>query len=94
MGWLPIMEKGKRGACHRDWPLFYMNDFSQLGLVVSHLSQALAVLHADGFTVHEEEDGSLVEIIDKGQLSGILQTLAEHNLSCEMSDVVSCVYQG
>ncbi|MDD2462380.1 MAG: hypothetical protein PHI97_00120 [Desulfobulbus sp.] len=94
VGWLPIMEKGKPGACHRDWPLFYMNDFSKLGLVVTQLAEALAALRAGGFTVHETVEGSLVEIDEQNQLCKILQVLAQHDLSCEMSDQVSCVYQG
>jgi hypothetical protein len=88
------MEKGKRGGCQRDWPLFYMNDFSKLGLVVSRLADALSVLRAGGFSVHEEEDGGIVEVAHQEQLAGILQTLAQHDLNCEMSDLVSCVYQG
>ena len=42
MGQLPIMERGKPVACHTDWPLFYMNDFSRLGLVVPHLVRMIA----------------------------------------------------
>lgn len=94
MGWLPILEKGKKGGCHRDWPLFYMNDFSKLGLVVHQMAEALAALRGGGFTIHEEEDASLVEITDQGQLSRVMQTLTQHDLQFEMSDVVSCVYQG
>ncbi|MGE4558776.1 MAG: hypothetical protein AB7E77_01120 [Desulfobulbus sp.] len=94
MGWLPIMEKGQRGACHRDWPLFYMNDFSRLGLVVSRLAEALSALRDGGFTVYEEEGGALVEVGEQGQLGRIFQALARRDLAFEMSDVVSCVYQG
>ena len=35
MSLLPLMEKGKPMAGHADWPLFYMNDFSRLGIVVT-----------------------------------------------------------
>ena len=94
MGWLPIIQQGKRGGCHRNWPLFYMNDFSRLGLVVAHMAEALALLRRGGFTVHEEEDGALVEIGDQGALRRILQAFDQEKLFCEMSDVVSCVYQG
>ncbi len=94
MGWLPLLEKGRKGGCHRDWPLFYMNDFSKLGLVVNKMVETKAALRAGGFTVHEEEDASLVEITEQGQLGQIMQTLTLHNVGFEMSDVVSCVYQG
>jgi hypothetical protein len=71
-----------------------MNDFSKLGLVVSHLAQTLAVLRAGGFTVRGESDWPLVEIADQGQISGIIKILEKNDLNCEMSDLVSCVYQG
>lgn len=94
MGCLPIMEKGKPVACHRDWPLFYMNDFSRLGLVVNRLAEALTVLRSGGFTVHEQESRPQVEIADREQLAEVLGALSRHGLNCEMSDLVSCVYQG
>ena len=94
MGWLPIMEKGKPVACHREWPLFYMNDFSRLGLVVIHLDQALVLLNANGFTVVDDNDTPLVEIANQGQLAGVVQSLARNGFTCEVSDLVSCVYQG
>nr|WP_321464512.1 hypothetical protein [uncultured Desulfobulbus sp.] len=94
MGWLPIMEKGKKGGCQSDWPLFYMNDFSKLGLVVPQLAETLAALRGSGFTVLEEDHGPLVEITGQGHLGRLLQTLRGHHLHFEMSDLVSCVYQG
>ena len=88
-----MMEKGKPVACQRDWPMFYMNDFSRLGLVVSRLAEAVAVLRAAGFTVSEEEAAG-VEIADQGQLTRALELLGAHGQHCEMSDLISCVYQG
>jgi hypothetical protein len=88
------MEKGKPVACHRDWPLFYMNDFSRLGLVVSNLTRVLAQLRTDGFTVIDDSDLPLVEISQLGQLAGVVQSLTRSGLSCEVSDLVSCAYQG
>lgn len=94
MGWLPIVNKGKKGGCHGDWPLFYMNDFSQLGLVVPKMAATLAALRSGGFTIHEREDASLVEITDQGQLRHLMRILTQQRLPFEISDVVSCVYQG
>ena len=88
-----MMEKGKPVTCQRDWPMFYMNDFSRLGLVVNRLAEAVAVLRAAGFTVLEEEAAG-VEIADQGQLGRVLALLGAHGHSCEMSDLISCVYQG
>ena len=88
-----MMEKGKPVACQRDWPMFYMNDFSRLGLVVNRLAEAVALLRVAGFTVSEEEAAG-VEIADQRHLTRALELLGAHGHSCEMSDLISCVYQG
>ncbi len=92
MGRLPMMEKGKPAACHADWPLFYMNDFSRLGLVVNRLPQAVAALEASGYRVRD--NGSTLQIDNLEQLTGVFAVLAEHQVEYEISDLVSCVYQG
>jgi len=92
MGLLPITEKGKPRACHADWPLFYMNDFSRLGLVVTRLAEAVAVLEANGYRI--TDSGCALEIDNLEQLTGVFATLLEHRVEYELSDVVSCVYQG
>jgi len=94
MGLLPIMEKGKPVACHKDWPLFYMNDFSRMGLVVARLAEALTVLRTSGYTVHEDDRGLLLAIDSREQLPAVFNVLAEHKVECELADLVSCVYQG
>jgi hypothetical protein len=94
MGLLPITEKGKPVTCQADWPLFYMNDFSRLGLVVNQLSEAVTALQMSGFTVHEDERGVLLDISGSDPLNKVFQTLASHHLEYETADLVSCVYQG
>ena len=92
MGLIPMMEKGKPRAGHTDWPLFYMNDFSRMGLVVTRLAEAVAALEASGYRV--VDSGCALEVDNLEQLTGVLATLSAHRLEYEMSDVVSCVYQG
>ena len=94
MGVLPIMEKGARVSCHADWPLFYMNDFSRLGLVVGRLSQALSVLRQGGYRVLETLQGSAVRIDNSDQVIGIVEMLASYQVESEIADLVSCAYQG
>lgn len=94
MGLLPMMEKGKPVSCQSDWPLFYMNDFSRLGLVVSRLDEAVSALRSCGYTVVDDERGSMVAIDGQGQLSAIVQALTARAIGCETADLVSCVYQG
>ena len=92
MGLLPIMEKGKPLAGHADWPLFYMNDFSRLGLVVAHLASAVAVLEASGYRVLDH--GRALQFDNRDQLVEIFTALSAHQVDYEVSDLVGCVYQG
>ena len=92
MGLIPITEKGKPVVCQADWPLFYMNDFSRLGIMVTGLAQAVEVLETSGYRVLDN-DGTL--LVDTGeQLTGVFAALSAHQLEYELTDLVSCVYQG
>ncbi len=94
MGLLPMKERGKQVACHLDWPLFYMNDFSQMGLVVDKLDQAVQVLENNGYRVVSNAQGSALEVINREQLTAIFDTLTKHQVDFETADLISCVYQG
>ena len=94
MGLLPMMEKGARIACHADWPLFYMNDFSRLGVVVGQLSQAVSVLQQGGFRLLDTVQGVSVVTGNSEQVSQVLQALTSHQIEFELADLVSCAYQG
>jgi len=94
MGLFPITEKGKPLSCQADWPLFYMNDFSRLGLVVTNLDATVAALKDSGYQIHENEQGCLLEVDSKDQLSRAFNTLTGRRLPYELADLVSCVYQG
>ena len=92
MSLVPIMEKGKTMAGHTGWPLFYMNDFSRLGLVVTELAQAVAVLEVGGYRVLD--NGRMLQVDNVDQLAAIFALLSEHQVAYELSDLISCVYQG
>lgn len=94
MGALPIIERGKQVACHADWPLFYMNDFSRLGLVVNGLPEAAQALEAGGYQFRQDVQGLSVEIDGQQQLLKVFTLLQEHRVEYEITDLVSCVYQG
>lgn len=94
MGMLPMIAKGKQMVGHADWPLFYMNDFSRLGLVVSGLPEAAHALETGGYRFRQDGHGMIVEITDQKQLTDMLAVLREHQVEYELSDLVSCVYQG
>lgn len=92
MSLLPIMEKGKPIAGHADWPLFYMNDFSRLGIVVTDLAQVVAVLKASGYRVLD--NGRALQVDNADHLVAVFAALSEHKVAYELSDLISCVYQG
>ncbi|MBV5319297.1 MAG: hypothetical protein JZU50_16020 [Desulfobulbaceae bacterium] len=92
MGLLPITEKGKPVACQSDWPLFYMNDFSRLGIVVTGLAQAVEALETSGYRVLDNDGALLVDI--GAELTGVFTALSAHRVEYELTDLVSCVYQG
>jgi hypothetical protein len=89
---LPIMEKGKPMVGHADWPLFYMNDFSRMGIVVTELPQAVTVLEASGYRVLD--NGRTLQVDNVGQLAAVFAALSAHQVEYELSDLISCVYQG
>ena len=94
MGTLTMIAKENQMDNHADWPLFYMNDFSRLGLVVSGLPEATQALKTGGYRFKQDVKGVAIEITGREQLSEILAVLQEHQVGYELSDLVHCVYQG
>lgn len=94
----PCGNNGERGrensTLARPLPVFYMSDYSVLGLRVDPLEAALQALGEAGFSVVNEA-GDLELVLDHaGYLEGIVQRLREKGVECEIGDVVGCVYQG
>lgn len=94
MGVLPIIEQGSTLACRGDWPVFYMNDFSRLGLRVSRIDQAMSALRAEGYETLVDGRFAAVTITGYDQVAAILNILTEYAVAAETADLISCVYQG
>lgn len=94
MGMLPITEQGKPVACHQQWPLYYMGDFSRLGLVVGRLDEVLETLKVGGFRVLNGEAGYAVAIDGPEQVEAIFSALRAAQVPFEVADLISCAYQG
>lgn len=94
MGVLPMIEQGTALDCGGDWPVFYMNDFSRLGLRVSRMDQAVSVLQAEGYETLADDRFAAVTIAGFDQVAAIVQILKEHAVAAETADLISCVYQG
>jgi hypothetical protein len=106
MGRMPILaqnrdcsggDQQRRRGCYRiarPLPVFYMADYSVLGLLVDKLEEAVRVLGENKFSVSEENNDIEVSIDHPTQLQGIVQLLTENGVGCELADVVSGIYQG
>ena len=62
MAQITVRQRGVLAQCTRDWPLFYMNDFSRLGLLVDDLSLADGVLAQAGYSIEEGEHEIHVQV--------------------------------
>ena len=103
---IPVLAKGRKtsdknpalgsesSALARPLPIFYMSDYSVLGLRVDRLDEAVRVIEKAGFSVVNDV-GDLEVVIDHvSRLEEIVQLLKQNGIECEVADVVSCVYQG
>ncbi len=94
MGMFTIMEKDAPCDDVIDWPLFYMNDFSVLGVLVGDLGRATQVLEADGYRIVRSRCSAKVVIDNHRRLQKIYEILQVNGVSYESADLVSCAYQG
>ncbi len=94
MGTLTVVEKGADCQDAIDYPLFYMNDFSHLGLRVESLARALDALEADGYPVDRNRCSANVEFENRDRFKNIFLTLTRHEIEHTMTDLVGCAYQG
>jgi hypothetical protein len=94
MGSLTVVEKGVDCYDVIDWPLFYMNDFSVLGLRVERFARALDVLEADGYHVVRQACSATVDFDNRDHFKNIFDTLTRHRIAHGMSDLAGCAYQG
>lgn len=81
-------------ALARPLPIFYMSDYSVLGLRVDRLDEAVRVIEKAGFSFVNDA-GDLEVVIDHvSRLEEIVHLLKQNGIECDLADVVSCVYQG
>ncbi|NLZ17684.1 MAG: hypothetical protein GX087_08145 [Desulfobulbaceae bacterium] len=96
MAQITVRQKGILAQCTRDWPLFYMNDFSRIGLLVDDLNRADAVLLEAGYSIEPGEYE--IYVAAQGDTSAqVLQMVAllqNQRMEVEIADLINCVYQG
>jgi hypothetical protein len=106
MGKMPILEKDKCLSCKahgqpgqscalaRPLPVFYMSDYSVLGLLVDKLEEAVRALRKNEFVVLDESGDLEVTLDGPGHLQKAIQLLNANGIGWEISDVISGIYQG
>ncbi len=94
MGTLQFVEKGAMLAEAVDMPLFYMNDYSVLGVVVEKLSLAAEVLEENGYQIFPQKKGLIIRFDDARQRGAIFSVLSRRQIDYTLTDLVSCAYQG
>jgi hypothetical protein len=97
MSILPVLQQGSdRAVCISNdaLPVFYMSDYSVLGLLVANLDGARQVLADHKFAVTDKSDHLEVNIDRAAQMREITTLLDQNGINCGLSDIVDQVYQG
>lgn len=96
MARITVRQQGVLPQCSRDWPLFYMNDFSRLGLLVQDLHRADTVLREAGYSVEPGEWEFYLTVREDAapQMLQVMTLLQGQGVGVDIADLVSCVYQG
>ena len=97
MGALPVLQQGSRAPfCLLDHslPLFYMNDYSVLGLLVSDLDVTYQVLVNQNLAIERKSDHMAINIERPGQMSEVVYLLDRNGINCEIADIADQIYQG
>jgi hypothetical protein len=79
---------------HARMPLFYMNDFSRLGLRVHPCDEALDLMAEHRFGIIRDDGGDLVVLEKAAQLPLLVELLTRHGIACEIADLAEAIYQG
>jgi hypothetical protein len=75
-------------------PLFYMNDYSRLGLQVASCEDARRVLAENRFGVVEDDDGRHVVLADAAEVQAAVALLNRRGVACNITDLADQIYQG
>ncbi len=77
-------------------PVCYMGDWSEIGVVVPNLSDAMDLLRSNGYAVERRGPECPAEAVLESP-SGVcrmLDVLQRHGIACEVGDVVDSIYRG
>ena len=75
-------------------PLFYMNDYSRLGLRVASCEDARRVLAENRFRVVDDDEGSHVALANAAEVQSAVALLNRRGVACDVADLADQLYQG
>ena len=94
---IPVLQ---RGSCapvclsNDSLPVFYMNDYSVLGLQVSDLDTAYQVLADQHLAIERKTNHLEIRIEHTGQMPQIVSLLDRNGINCGITDIADQIYQG
>ena len=91
---MEIRDAGTAATPSVPLPVFYMNDYSVMGLRVSDCDAALELLAAHRYAVSRRHGCHGVVVGPPEDIRAIAALLAENGLGGEMADIVTQIYQG
>ena len=94
---LPILSMDGGGSMmvpETSLPVFYMEDYSVMGLRVTDLDSALELLAGQDMRLSGEGACRRVVLDDRRQIPRVVDLLTSHGISCIMADVAEQMYQG
>jgi hypothetical protein len=87
--------QGRGHHAHRaQLPVFYMNDYSLLGLRVDPCDAALRVLAENCYRVVQDDGGCHVTLNGASEVQAAVALLNGHGVACDITDVADQIYQG
>jgi hypothetical protein len=75
-------------------PLFYMNDYSKVGLRGSSYEQALNVLRHHRYLLSEHLSWAELVIHKTNDIPAVVRLLSDNGIDCQIADLLTCLYQG
>jgi hypothetical protein len=76
-----------------DLPLFYMGDFSLLGIVVGDVASASRSLRQAGYKVLDKNGAADIFFHGPQQLPTLLEVLHQAGVDAELRDIAETLYQ-
>lgn len=80
----------------RSLPVYYMGDWSEIGILVPKLSEAVDLLRTSGYAISTKGAECSVDVAlpDLKGVRELVEMLCGNGIACEMGDVIDSIYRG